>query len=339
MYTTGLDSQSTPNTDMIIDDLIDLTEEHKRTLMYHGSTSNFLRSIIAQGMQPDPKKKVWDQDVHTGQNQSSRASLTGSYWTTNVMTAVSSATNAKKKLGGNIIIVMAEIVERSAYADEDSIRYTADGAWGQMAKNVFGVVPDAISTLAFGWFGVWQGESMRPKMIESFSKALHEALSIDPDQHPLDYNLMSSLMYAMLMRLLSYVWRDYQTNTVKYMNPFYNWPERDQKEVAALIPPPEKAEHDYLAMMDRMGRAYRKSALTSHTGKAFYTARVPTPVGFSGANRIVCIVELIPSGDPKDYSYGKIKVRYGSIPNDFREQWLERVGRDSFNVQESTLPA
>lgn len=307
---------------MKIDVLSDLTEAHRRTLMYHGTSSKFLRPIMVSGVVPNPPQKFWDKDTDASQSMGSRASLEGSYWTTNLLTATSAAWNAQKKFGGNQLLVMAEIVQQAAYADEDSVKYTVDGAWGQMAKQLFGVVPDAISHLAWSWFGTHQGQNYREKMIETFSTDLHGLLRLS-DAHPLNYNMIADLMYAYLMRRLAYVWKSHTDSKGVNTNPFYGWPEKTVAEVTPQIPTPNDAESNYLHMLDRLSRAYRKSAQTKHDPDAFnLTARVPQVVGFSGAHRIVCIVELIQKEDRSQL----IVVRYGKIPDQLLTDWRSRKG-------------
>jgi RNA:NAD 2'-phosphotransferase (TPT1/KptA family) len=71
-----------------------------RTVMYHGTTSKFLRSILKKGLDPRAKTRVWADDHGANARNTSRKSLPRVYATTNYMTAQSSSTTAAEKLGG-----------------------------------------------------------------------------------------------------------------------------------------------------------------------------------------------------------------------------------------------
>lgn len=96
-------------------------------LMYHGTSSEFLRSILKNGLTPGKFGRWTQEDEDTSENQRSRKSYGGVYFTVNVMTARASASNLiMKKYGpwanrkANPLYICAEIQPQSVLPDEDS---------------------------------------------------------------------------------------------------------------------------------------------------------------------------------------------------------------------------
>lgn len=82
---------------MRLDELNSISEAKfaKPRIVYHGTRGDLGRSILKQGMDPNPKSRVWADDPDANQTRASRASLSGSYWTSNLMTAMSSASTLR----------------------------------------------------------------------------------------------------------------------------------------------------------------------------------------------------------------------------------------------------
>lgn len=83
--------------------------------MWHGTSSVLAPRILTEGFVPDPKKKRWSED------EGYRASLFGTYFTNNWMTAKAAAGNAVDKFGGNPVIFEVVIELRSGLIDEDHL--------------------------------------------------------------------------------------------------------------------------------------------------------------------------------------------------------------------------
>ena len=189
-------------------DQIDEAKFRKPREMYHGTTDKFLRTILKQGIIPDPKEKKWEDDPHISQYSLSRASLPGSYWTSNLMTARSSSTNTTGKFGGRPIVVTAQIAELAAYADEDTITSTLQYALPKVYQELFGrgIVADAVPKLMAGIYwntpdgDAWvkrdmpgaQGEdfSMKRAIRDTYARLVHDELAADPQRQPIPYDLL-----------------------------------------------------------------------------------------------------------------------------------------------------
>lgn len=85
------------------------------TLMYHGTSSVFLRSILKNGLDPNPKQKSWDVG-------GAMPSLGGVYMApNNARSTRNAAKEAVDKYGGKPIVVTIQVVTSSGTPDEDNI--------------------------------------------------------------------------------------------------------------------------------------------------------------------------------------------------------------------------
>lgn len=290
-------------------------------LMFHGTSALYLRSILKQGVIPNPKQRTWADDPQASLAQTNRTSLHGSYWTSNYTTAHSAGFTAARKFGGNVLIVMAQIAEGSAYADEDSLNLR--WPWAAMMHDC-GVVPDAYAYAAYIYFArsrstdpeyrAYENEKLdkqREKMVQDFAKHLHDNAKA-PARQPLDLALARAAFEAYLIRHLAFSPRD-------HWSPLRDVPEEDRP----VLPTPEEADAKLLAIQDKLTRRYRQSAFK---GDQFnHTLRMPIPVGYSGGNKIICIVEEL----KRMYDEPRLpnKLWYGQPPEEYLRQYRERIGR------------
>src|SRR5208337_3627836 len=105
------------------------------------------------------------------------------------------------------------------------------------------------------------------------------------------------------------------------------WEETPPKE--KLIPSVNAAEADFRKHVEQITRTMRNMAYAQKDFSA--TARVTTPIGFSGSNHILAIVEIRNSQkyeykNAEDRTVVPMIVHYGQIPEDFWKQWNERMG-------------
>lgn len=85
------------------------------TLMYHGTSSVFLQSILKNGLDPNPKQKSWDGGGNI-------PSLGGVYLApTDGRPVKYAAEEAVKKYGGSPILITVQVVSSSGTPDEDNI--------------------------------------------------------------------------------------------------------------------------------------------------------------------------------------------------------------------------
>ena len=331
----------------LIEFLDRLDEKRPPQEMYHGTSTEFLREILKKGIVPDPKQKRWDVDPDASAMNLSRASLGGSYWTTNLMTARSSAWSTKTKFGGNQLTIIALIAEGSAFADEDSINFDLMRAPAATYAELFGqgITQEAAPLLLAGTYWATQdawtdimsripgsrlremgisyedverGVNLQDMIVETFSRILHEHLAADPQRQPVNKNLMKAILESMLLRALAYEAKSYEKSYSRSPH-LGNFESMQEKGVAPELPSLEEAEQQMLQLRDQLTRIYTKTAYKDSGGFS-HTLRTTEPVTYRGSNRIIGIIEEL-----DDYNAPLI-LHYGKITQSFLEMYRERVG-------------
>lgn len=279
-------------------------------VLFHGTSSSFLRSILGQGILPTPDQRVWDKDDNTSSATMSRKSLDGSYWTSNLLTASAAAWNSIKKFPGNRLFVCAQINEQSAFADEDSLNSKISGAYADTAKQLFpGIVTDAVG-LHLGWFIYEPAKHEQAKAL--FATLLHQKLQPSPG-NPIDTARLAQIFDDYLMRLFVHEYSDKHS--------LLGWASTNNVEQIPEFPSIQQAEHQFLMDRDWLTKRYRASAYQAND-TFNHTLRVPTPVGFRGHNRIVCILEEA-IDEQRNRS---LILHYGQVPPAFIQAWEKSMG-------------
>lgn len=105
---------------MNIQEIIALIERKQKStsIMYHGTSSNFVRSILKTGLIPDPKTRSWGDPETMGAD---KESLYGIYLTPYVGKAKSAAETAARTNKGTPVIITIQYVSGSGGLDEDDI--------------------------------------------------------------------------------------------------------------------------------------------------------------------------------------------------------------------------
>jgi hypothetical protein len=283
-------------------------------LFYHGTSSTFLKKILKVGLQPQTKQGVWkEEDPDASPTTPSRKSYGGVYFSNNVMTSISYSNSTSRKFGGNPIVVMARLQLQTAVPDEDDftgiITRCLDGLYGPEYR-----VSRSRTVLAGVLLSLYKGDAEGKKIQDTFVKNFREELGgNNPDS--LAPKIMSAkfvkalheLLLASVIRILSHeYWKeDYDRLINEHLPKGEDIPEELRKQTAAEG---ERLYRDALNTVLNHARRYVKH---THWNK---TLRILSPVGFSGRNRIECIVEVI----QKEDTY-LLKIIYGQkIP----EVWL-----------------
>lgn len=297
--------------------LIEKRTKAPRYIMYHGTSTKFLKKIMSRGLIVDPKDKKWDVDDQTNVYISSRVSLKGVYITSNLMTAVSASTNTTNKFGGNSLFVIVLFQPQSAFPDEDVIRYLIDRAVAVATGVGVSEIYDqlAVAELTYGDKDIYF-KKFKETIVDAFNLVGHNSLGVD------DKKLYDMLLAELIRRSAHHV----KNSKWDKWKGFYYWierhPEYKLEDLQKLVPSVQEAESNYLKALEKMTvmlKSKRKAV-----DDFIYSLRSPNNIGFRGRNKIVAIVEEFPweSGKPS-----KLKKHYGTIPNEFLEAFRQRVGR------------
>ncbi len=100
-----------------------------KEIMFHGTSSKFLRSILKKGLVVNSKERVYEEeyDNRPGVVYKDLESYSGIYFSVNYGTAYGAGQSASLKFGGNILIIVAQIETQtpSVVIDEDSADFTS----------------------------------------------------------------------------------------------------------------------------------------------------------------------------------------------------------------------
>lgn len=267
----------------------------KPEIMYHGTSSANLQSILSNGVIPNPRDKVWGKIDHQLDTHSfSTASLQGSYWTDNLQLALSSAGRAKRVgYEFNKLLVIAQIAKQSAFSDEDNYISDIFRAMADAYRDIFGrsspLTGEAtMKGIALSYFTdsykSSNTSSDKEAWVKSFGTNLHKEISENPDKQPINWSLMKALFETILLRTLIHEKR----HASKWMKD--KWVEEFERvhgEITTTVVEIEEKLHN---LREKLTRVYRGSA--RRDGGFMNTLRINEPITYKGANRILTVLEI-----------------------------------------------
>jgi hypothetical protein len=292
---------------MLIKDLFE-AKFRKPITMYHGTSTAFLRSILKHGMITNPKQKTWQDDPHSSLNVQSRASLSGTYYAVNFMTAYSSSGNTVRKYSGNRLIIIAKIQSQSAKADEDSVSGYLNSSYNNALGGNYSDNYRIVSEIYYDY--PEQYEKVKNKFID----ILHNNLTKNTKK-PAPKKLLSDTFDIITLRISA------------YGNKEDKWLFSRINNKPSSVLSTSEAEQSLLDAKDKLTRYYRETAVDDDS--FMHTLRITDPVGFSGANRITHIIELPYRPKTDDPEEKKATLHYGSIntiPEKFFKDYQNSFG-------------
>jgi hypothetical protein len=285
-----------------------------KAIYYHGTSTKNLSRILSQGLIPNPKQRAWAEDPQAGFHRVSKASLGGTYLTKNLTTA---RTSMEPGGGGRHgVIVVAEIQPRSLIADEDDVTGWLSTTIGGSNEYFVHQVYVMMATEPDDKWVIDLKAKYTEDVIRAFEYKLDQAGAPPLNDQELGRlrMILDDAAVATTMRKAAYIdprqWRD------------YSWRYFDNE--ADFIPQPSKAEGEktFRQVVDQVTRTLPRVFLSTDYG--MMTARTMEPVNFRGANKIIAVVEIVPSPTREDRT--AVKVHYGKLPRDFIKQWETGVG-------------
>lgn len=284
-----------------------------QSLLFHGTSSVFLRKILKVGLEPDPRAKVWQEDSDASWTTPSRASLSGAYLTNNVMTAVSSAGNAIRKFGGDRLFVVALIQERSALPDEDNIRGSLGRAVADVAGsgNEYFIVSLYYDILTNSTMRQSSSRDLRERLLRNLQLSGRYGSKMIPDK------LAEQILVSSIERQISHL------DAGDYRRYMFRAIESSNSSVDSIPPQPNPrdAEYGFQRMLYPLTKAVRAIAVNT-TDDFAHTLRMGQGVGYRGKNRIIGVYqELNPTGNRQ------LKVIFGQPNAEFGKQFTNGVGR------------
>jgi hypothetical protein len=291
-------------------EIINEAKFRKPNVMFHGTSTAFLQSILKNGMVPTPKSKSWDTDPDVSIRSQSRVSLEGSYWTSNLLTATSSAWRTSNKFKGEELIIIAQIQEQQAFADEDSVTYKIDAAFANaMGSGIYSERPDILAQTYY------DNPTHMDQARIKFQNILHNNLTSN-EKKPIPEKIIKDLFDSYILRIIAH--GEKESGGKEWYSPLYR-----VKNKPESIPTVDMAEHDLLQKKDVITKYYTETAYEKDGYSFSHTLRITEPVTYSGANKILFVIER-----DKKLQNLPLKLHYGNppLPNKFIEQWHSRIG-------------
>lgn len=272
--------------------------KQKPVYMYHGTGLKNLQSILSQGLVINPKEKVWGEDPYSSFNFPSRVSVGGTYFTKNLMTAISSSRNANKDKKNDIIVIMAQLMPGSLLADEDSL----PSAISQIR------MPDAAPHESISCY-LWADLHLDPNNADLLSaKKLYVNNCLDRIDQELEHN-RAKKMHPSLKERMSEIFTDgFSIALQRQVSHIDDYHYKRCIETALgrdqFINQPSKSESEqkYSEYLDKITRALRILALSEISAPyGIKPARIEHDIGYSGKNKIIAIFRISAAMGNKEY--------------------------------------
>lgn len=277
---------------------------------------------------------------------------------------------------GREVIVAMELQPNTFYMDEDHVvgilaaplQHASDNSWHVGIWWVAATQPTAPASVREGLGNVTQkyvDECMRrfKHKFDERKEPMH------PELEKRLRELLPGVWLASMGRIISHFFKgsskgeyaDYDYRRIwsgVFGDPGYNkaaWDETDdgwqpKASIDEAIPSVEEAERNFRQHAEQITRTLRKLAAPPSGPDPqhnFHNARVDQPIGYSGANRIVAVVELRDGRKFRGEDWGKaagIIVHYGKLPADFLKQYAARIGTNyevvkAVSASQASIPA
>jgi hypothetical protein len=308
--------------------------------LYHGTHKENLKSILSQGLIPNPKEKVWQEDPDAGWHMPSRESLGGIYLTSNLMTATGSANRSHIGAGrprkrDNAIIVMVQVQPQSLLMDEDNLYGV-----GSVVLPGANVNEWLASTIYFDLKTVNSGEKFVDKSrAESLIQDAQTEYVVNALKHlePKLKNKMNPNLKAALLPLLKTGFVLSLKRKLAHVEPAYYYRLWHNYAGTTSFPMPiqpnkSEAEREFKTYQDQLTRTLKTLArpanLTGLDSYDNFTARTISPIGFTKSNKIVAIFEILPEYSVKlIYPNNKSEIPPAAL-NKFISDWKENMSKN-----------
>jgi 8-oxo-dGTP pyrophosphatase MutT (NUDIX family)/ribosomal protein S18 acetylase RimI-like enzyme len=340
----------------------------QRAIYYHGTTFKNLRSILSEGLVPEGKAKSWADDPSATISGPSKQTYGGSYLTRNLMTAIGAPRDEKSKPDYRMVLVAVEAQPNTMFLDEDSIVGWLDSPFGNggqdSAEHLVGQYflmtrPDAPESMKQAFRDAQ--ERYIERTVVAFKNLLDQKeLKLNSELEKRLRELLPGMFVASLTRRVAHAYKsdqkrierdNYDSRNYDYRRMYsqiFGNVEVPPKE--SVIPSVQDAETKFREIAEQLTRSLRSLLRIQQSGGwQFQNGRVIEPIGYSGSNHIITVLEIregrgqrIEYNDPEGWegksSMTPIVVHYGTVPEDWKKQWAERVGSKIYWLKPGETP-
>ncbi len=307
-----------------------------KSVWYHGTSIKNLQSIMSQGLIPEGTEKVWSQDPDASAAQVDRTAYGGIYVTQNLLTATGSPKDTQEQ--GGLLLCILELQPNTMYLDEDSIVGPLNAPIKHLSDNEFHVLCYYLAATQGGASEEWNKEieGMRGDYIyNAIAKWQREfekkKLPFHADLKKRLEETLPAVWLAALARKAGH-YRDNYAYIRAWDQVFYGTEKQKARpEINTVLPTAAEGEKSFREAVEPVTRTLRLMARPEQGDQTYNinTARLTEPIGFSGSNHILALLEIRDTRKARgeDYSQpAQMILHWGTIPQDFWTQWQNRHG-------------
>src|SRR5271157_2413051 len=236
------------------------------------------------------------------------------------MTATGAPDTEDKKARGGVVVVIMELQPNTMYLDEDSITGALGGPIKHMSDNTYHVLIYYLAATQDGVPEEWQKEVkamqddyVRKCLAQWENKFAERKMPFHPDLKKKLEEMLPDVWLAAITRAASHVTDNYSFIRA-WDQLFYGTPKEKQRpDMKSIIP--SNGEAAFREAAEKVTRTLRLLARPNTEGSQTYninTSRITEPIGFSGSNHILAIVEVRDRQTP-----AQMVLHWGTIPQDF----------------------
>lgn len=261
-------------------------------IAYHGTLAKHLESILDQGLVANKEGGGWGSSEGGSARQRSLQALPGVYITTDIVTGLLATSLSP----GRKLLVIINAQPRSAVIDEDPVDV-------EIEKAITNAVESEGSTAEYYELFIQSPRNEIRGLMYDLPEEMTDLLSRNRDMAKIIY---SAIRYN-LERELSYGAHA----------------DISDKRLRQNIPDPRTAEANYRKVLDRITASLKRLGYeNTNQSKNADSLRIRGDVGFSGKNRILCILSY------DDFSDNSYRVEYGKVPEKTIEA-LQKIAKDN----------
>jgi GNAT superfamily N-acetyltransferase/RNA:NAD 2'-phosphotransferase (TPT1/KptA family) len=259
-----------------------------------------------------------------------------SYVTQNLMTATGAPDTEDKKARGGSLVVIMELQPNTMYLDEDNITGALGAPIKHMSDNTFHVLCYYLAATQEGATQDWQDEIrvMREDYVRKCftqweAKFAERKMPFHPELKAELEKLLPSVWLGAVTRAAGHV-KDNYSYIRAWDQVFYGTPKEKQRpDMNTVLPDASEGEATFREAAEKVTRTLRLLARPNTEGSQTYninTSRINEPIGFSGSNHILAIVEVRDLEVRATPSPVRMLLHWGTIPQDFFSQWNTKFG-------------
>lgn len=280
------------------------------TIAYHGTSSEYLNTILSQGLIPK-KNAGWGSGLGGDITKRSLDAIGGVYFTTDLRYA-QSATNPSEFY--NSLYVIASLQPKSFFEDEDNIITGFERPLREITSGGFGT-PNIKEAFRIYYYMLTDHQK-KSSLLKAVYLRQPEKIQSLLSQNTRSTDVLEQFILHWSMRVLAYAKKEQRSLEYKLSDELRTMSTVDRSEslnatldILDEIPDPQTAERLYAKVIEQLTIMLKRLAYApEQEGKMFRSFRIDSPISYRGNNKIISIVEA----DPDDK---ELIVHYGRFPS------------------------